>query len=427
MTFSAKLPLWIGTLALLLLLGGFGAWASLTQISGAIIASGQVEVEQNRQVVQHPDGGVVEAVLIEEGAQVLAGQVMLRLDGRDIATELAIVEGQLFELMARAARLKAERDSTSITWPDELTAATSRPEVLAIQQGQARLFDARRESLTREIGQMARREAQIGNQVDAIDAQIAALRDQEALIQDDLTDQQSLLDRRLAQVTRVRQLRRDQAALLGRIGELTAQRAEAEGRQTEFAIEGLKLTTIRREEAITELRDLRYSQLELLERRRNMQNRLDRLDLRAPVSGIVYGLAVTTPQAVIRPADPVLYLVPQDRPLVIATRIEPIHVDQVRIGQVVNLRFPAFDSRTTPELRGRVAKLSADSFTDDRSQASYYRVEIQLMEGELIRLAPREVIPGMPVEAFLKTEDRSPLAYLLKPLADYFNKAFRET
>ncbi|MDR6307272.1 HlyD family type I secretion periplasmic adaptor subunit [Pacificitalea manganoxidans] len=427
MTFSAKLPLWFGAIAVLLLVGGFGAWATFAQISGAIIAQGQVEVEQNQQIVQHPDGGVVQAVLIEEGARVTAGDVLLRLDGRDIRTELAIVEGQLFELMARAARLKAERDATPILWPDDLSAAAAtRPEVAALRQGQARLFAARTDSLAREVAQMARREAQIGNQIEGIDAQIAALRDQEALVQEDLTDQQTLLERRLAQATRVRQLRRDQAALLGRIGELTAQRAQAQGRQTELQIEGLKLTTTRREEAITQLRDLRYNELELLERRRNLRTRLERLDLRAPVAGIVHGLTVTTPQAVLRPAEPVLYLVPQDRPLVIAARVEPIHVDQVGLGQEVILRFPAFDSRTTPELTGQVAKLSADSFTDDRSQAQYYRVEIQLAEAELARLAPRDVIPGMPVEAFLKTGARSPLDYLIKPLADYFNKAFRE-
>ena len=211
------------------------------------------------------------------------------------------------------------------------------------------------------------------------------------------------------------------------MGDLEAQKAQAGGRITEIDIEILKLGTGRREDAITRLRDLQYRELELREQRLALIEQLDRLDITAPVSGIVYDLQVFALRSVIRPADPVLYIVPQDRPLIINARIEPIHIDKLSIGQEVNLRFSALDQRTTPELKGQVVQISADAFQDERQQLSFYRAEIALSEGEQDRLPEDAVlIPGMPVEAFIRTEDRTPLAYLTKPLTDYFTKAFRE-
>ena len=208
---------------------------------------------------------------------------------------------------------------------------------------------------------------------------------------------------------------------------MIAQRAENEGRITEIEIEALKLSTTRREEAITDLRDIQTSALELAEQLRALDEQLARLDIRAPVGGVVLGLTVFAERAVVQPAEQVLFLVPQDRPLVISVRVEPIHVDQVFVGQEVILTFPAFDSRTTPQLTGRVMTLSADAFTDEGSGASFYRAEVHLAEGEAARLPEGTVlIPGMPVDTFLRTNDRSPLTYLVKPLMDYFNKAFRE-
>ena len=223
-------------------------------------------------------------------------------------------------------------------------------------------------------------------------------------------------------------LQREQARLSGTVGELTAQKAQAEGRITELDIEILKLGTRRREEAITTLRDLQFRERELAEQRRAIQERLSRMEIRAPVSGVIYGLTVFAPRSVIRPADPVMFIVPQDRPLVIAAQVEPIHIDQLFLEQEVSLRFSSLDQQTTPELFGRVVQISADAFEDEASRVRYYRAEIVLNEGEATRLPEGSVlIPGMPVEAFIRTEDRTPLAYLVKPFADYFAKAFRES
>lgn len=428
-SWSIRKPATYGFLTLAALVLGFGGWSIATTITGAIVTSGQIEVEQNRQVVQHPDGGVVASINVSEGDTVTAGDLLLSLDGASIRSELAIVEGQLFEALARRGRLEAERDDTSsITFPAELSEALADdPEIAEKIEGQRRLFESRRDSLTSQTEQLSKRREQIEEQVIGLDAQSEAMVTQLGLLGEELADQQALLEKGLTQASRVLGLRREEADMRGQIGELAATRAQAEGRITETQIEVLRLASDQREEANTQLRESGAEELELVERRRALRERIARLDVRAPVSGIVLGLAVTTPRAVLRPADPVLYLIPQDRPLVIATRVPPIHVDQVHVGQAVKLVFSAFSSRETPELTGHVAVVSADALIDQRTQTPYYRAEILLDDGEMDKLTGQTLIPGMPVEAFIQTEARTPLSYLLKPFTDYFARAFRES
>jgi HlyD family type I secretion membrane fusion protein len=424
---SARGPLIGGFLGLLVLVGGFGAWAVLTHITGAVIAPGQVEVDQNRQVVQHPDGGVVSEILVKEGDAVAEGDLLIRLDPSELQSELAVVEGQLFEVLARRARFEAERDGAPALVFEPLLANSENPVAAELIEGQERLFEARLESAEAEKAQLSKRRDQIRDQIEGIRAQQAATAEQSRLIELELADQQSLLDRGLAQATRVLALQREKASLTGQAGELTASVAQAEGRITETEIEILRIETTRREDAITRLRDLQFNEIELSERRRALIERLDRLDIRAPVSGIVYGMQVFAPRSVIRPADPVLFLIPQDRPLIITTQVEPIHIDQIHPGQTVTVRFPAFDQRRTPELMGRIILVSADAFQDEQSRMSFYRAQVELLPGEIGRLpAEMTLLPGMPVEAFIRTGERTPFDYLAKPLADYFTRAFRE-
>ncbi len=428
--FPVRTPMVIGVLSLFVLVGGFGTWAATTNISGAIIASGQIEVDQNRQVVQHPEGGVVAEILVSEGDTVTEGEALIRLDPNRVKSELTIIEGQYFELVARRARLQAERDGRDTITFDEsvLARAEDDDDVAELVEGQRNLFDARRNSLERQTEQLAKRRDQIADQIVGIDAQQTALLRQLKLIEQELRDQQSLLDRGLAQASRVLSLQREEARLSGTVGDLTAQKAQAEGRSTEIDIQILQLDTERREEAITTLRDSQFRERELAEQRNALLDRLDRMVITAPVSGVVYGLKVFAPRSVVRAADPVMFLVPQDRPLVIAAQVLPIHIDQLFLDQTVSLRFPALDQRQTPELFGNVVLISADSFQDEGSQVSYYRAEIVLSEGEVNRLPDGStLIPGMPVEAFIRTADRTPLAYLVKPFMDYFTKAFRES
>lgn len=425
---SARRPLILGVITLIGLIGGFGLWSVTSIISGAIVAPGRVEVELNRQIVQHPDGGVIASIEVIEGATVVAGDILIRLDGTLLKSELAIVEGQLYEVQARRARLEAERDGLlKMTIPPALAAlATTRPEVAAQIEGQLRLFDARADTLARTVEQLDKRRGQTLSQIEGILAQETALILQLDLIARELADQQSLLEKGLAQAPRVLGIQREEARLSGLVGELTASRAQAESRVTETEIEVLRLTAARREEASEQLRDIGSAELELAERRSAIAERIARLDIRAPVSGTVLGLQVTTPRAVLRPADPVAYLVPQDRPLVITVQIPPIHIDEVTAGQAVKLVFPAFSARTTPELNGQISLVSADALTDSTNNLSFYRAEITLSATEVDRLG-QTLLPGMPVEAFIQTTPRTPLAYLIKPFTDYFVRAFRET
>ncbi|MDB5660790.1 MAG: type secretion rane fusion protein HlyD family [Cypionkella sp.] len=425
---SARRPVILGLVTVALLIFGFGGWSLTTEIDGAIVAGGQLEVEQNKQIVNHPDGGVVAEIAVKEAQAVKAGDLLIRLDGSLLQSELSIVEGQLFEMLARKARLEAERDDKDApNFSGEIAdLAKTRADVAEQIEGQRNLFFARKESLARQGDQLVKREGQITSQIEGIDAQIDALKQQLALIQQELTAQQTLLDKGLAQSSRVLELERNKASLQGSMGELISSKAQAEGRGTEIDLEVLRLAAVRREEASTQLRDLGPQALELVERRRALIERIARLEIRAPVSGLVLGLQVTSPRSVLRAAEPVLYIIPQDRPLVITAQIQPIHIDEVHVGQHVRLAFPAFSARTTPEIFGHVATISADALVDQRTQASYFRAEILLDEGELAKLKTQTLLPGMPVEAFIETGARSPMSYLLKPFTDYFKMAFRE-
>ncbi len=426
---SIRRPVLLGLLASIVLILGFGLWATLAKISGAIVAQGQIEVQRDRQIVQHPDGGVVEEILVTEGARVAAGDPLIRLDGAAIRSELTIVEDQLSELAGRFARLVAERDEAStLVFSNEILAlAATSPEVAAQVEGQQRLFEARRATLAEQRELLSRRIDQIRSQSDGITAQSKALAKQLDLIEQELASQQELLDKGLAQAGTVLALQREQARLEGQLGELAAELAKTEGQVTEIEIEISSLATKRREEATTELRQIGPMTLELAERRRALVERIDRLEIRAPVAGIVLGMQVTTPRAVLRPADPVLFVIPQDRPLVITARIAPIQIDEVAIGQSAELVLSAFSARDTPHLRGHVTLVSADALTDSQTGATYYTAELELDDGEQSRLGDRELLPGMPVEVFLQTGQRSPLAYLVKPFTDYFARAFRES
>lgn len=432
---GVRAPVALGLVALVLLVGGFGSWAVQARIAGAILAPGRVEVDRNRQTVQHPDGGQVAEVATREGAEVGAGDLLIRLDDATLRPELSVVESQLFELIAREARLLAERDDLAAlpastgpgggTDPDADT-EDGRAALAAAMAGQRRLFGARLESLLREREQLRQRQSQIDRQIEGIAAQRAALSDQRALIAEELATQEELLARGLAQAARVLSLRREAARLDGEIGALTARAAEARERATELDTRILTLDSSRREEATAELRDVQARLFELRERRRALRQRLARLDIRAPVAGTVHGLAVSGPGAVIRAADPLLSIVPSGRPLTVTVRISATDIDSVRGGQTARLRLPALDTRSTPELTGRVLSVSADAFTDENTGASYYRGEILPDPGEMAGLGDQSLIPGMPVEAYLTTAERTPMAYLLKPLTDQISRTFRE-
>ncbi len=427
--FSSRMPMVVGFGAVALFVFGLGGWAMGAKLDGAVIAAGRIVVDQNRQAVQHIDGGIVQEVFIEEGDNVDAGQLLIQLDPTDLKSQLTITENQLYELMARRGRLEAERDEAeTISFDSELLEiAEADPEVAALIDGQTRLFEARRENLAKTLTQLENQRAQLKNQIEGIDAQMDAGERQAKLIGEETAVQKSLLERGLAQSSRVLSLQREEARLAGLQGELIARRGQAMERNAEIGIQTLQLQTQRREDSITQLRDLQISEVEAHERREALLTRLDRMDIRAPASGIVYDLQVYGPRSVVRPADPLLFLVPQDRPLVIEARVDPVDVNKVHAQQEVVLRFQAFDMRSTPDLIGSITRVSPDAFTDNTTGMSYYLAEVNLPKEELSKLAEDQVlIPGMPADAFIRTGEHTPMNYLTAPLTRYMSKAMRD-
>lgn len=426
---NARLPMVIGAISILVLLLGFGTWATVTEIDGAVVAPGKVIVDRNRQAVQHPDGGVVDSVLATEGERVEAGDVLLRFDPTLALAELRGIEGQLAEVVARRGRLEAERDDLeAITFEPELARqAQNDPAVARYVDGQNRLFEMRREGLVQEVTQLETQQLQLRNQIEGIDAQLAALELQSTLIGEEMSVQKELLEKGLAQSNRVRTLQREEARIAGMVGEMIASRAQANERISEISIQILRLKMQRRQEALTTQRDLEMTELQLVQQREALRTQLDRMEVRAPVAGVVYDMRILGPQSVVRPADPMMFIVPQDRPLMIEVKVRPINVNSVHIAQEVVVRFPAFDMRQTPDLIGRVAQVSPDAFVDSASGESYYRAEVELAETELTKLHGDQVImPGMPVDSFIRTGEHTPLAYLMAPLARYFGTALRD-
>jgi HlyD family secretion protein len=425
---SARGFIRFGLFCVLLLGGGFGTWAATAKLSGAVIAAGQLRVETNRQVVQHPDGGVVGDILVRDGDTVAAGEVLLRLDDTLLRSELSALESQLYEIMARRGRLEAAQiDAETPEFdPELLEVAATDPEVEKLIEGQRALFRAKRESTAKELEVLGEKILQLREQIVGAEAEVSALQRQSELIAKELADQQSLLDKGLAQATRVLALQREASRLEGEAGQLKALIAKHKGEISEIEIERLRKTAADREEAITELRELGFRELELKQKRLQLREKLARLDLRAPRPGVVHDMSVHALQSVVRAAEPVLYIVPNDTELVVDARVDPMNIDQIHRGQEAVLRFSAFNSRTTPEIFGFVQTVAPDIVEDERTQQTYYKAEVALKDGELAKLDEQQLIPGMPVEVYIRTAERTPFNYMVKPITDYFNRAMRE-
>jgi HlyD family secretion protein len=416
--------------ATLILTGlGIGVWGAMARIDGAVIAPGAVEVEGNRQVVQHLTGGVMAAIHVRDGDEVETGEVLVELEGDAARSELEIVEGQWFEILARKARLAAERDlsATIEHHPDLVARAEVDPEVADLIAAQQVQFDARRKVQAEEAAQLTEREIQITKQNEGLESVLAATNAQLEFVKREVASQEELLAQGLTQLTRLLTPQREFARLEGSAGQVQAAIAENRGKIAETGIERVRLVSEVQEQAISELREIEFREIELRERRLALIDQIAKLQLRAPVTGVVYGSTADTLRGVIRPADPVLYIVPKDAELIVRVRIEAINRDKVQVGQPATLRFSAFDMRTTPEVEGEVSKISADAFEDEQTRTKYYTAEILITPEARAELDGLTILPGMPVEAFVRTGERSPVAYLVKPLTDYFSKAFRES
>ncbi|MXU66692.1 HlyD family type I secretion periplasmic adaptor subunit [Oceanomicrobium pacificus] len=424
---AALMALGWGTVILLVL--GLGLWGTQARLSGAVVASGRVVVELDGQVVEHDTGGRVAEILVDEGDRVEANDILMRLDGSALRSERAIQASLSDELAARMARLEAERDGAGeMVTPDGLVDRMADPAVHDLVAGQHRLFAARAETLQAEVDGLEEQKRQIAEEVAGQSSQIEAVDRQLELAASELADVENLRAKGLTSTARLLTLQREIARLEGLKGELIAAKARNRGRMVELDISALRLHSARREQAITELRQVAAAAAETGERLAALDEKIARLDLRAPVSGYVHSLSVRAVNAVLRPAEPVLTIVADSDPLVVTARVRPTDVDNVYPGQPATLRFVAFDARSTPDVAGTVERLSPDALADEATGETYYSVRIRPEADSLAALGDAQPLrPGMPVEAFLTTVEQAPLTYLVKPFTDYFRHAFRES
>lgn len=420
----------VGAFVVAAMLAGVGFWAATATISGAIVAPGTLEVAQRRQPIQHKAGGTVERIFISNGDRVAAGQLLIRLDARAARAELAYIEEQLFENQARQERLRADyTDAGRLVFSAALReVAAAEPRLAAILKEQRLLYDAAMEGVRAQTRHLAQRRNQIAVQVLGANTQIASLSTQIALVQEALEKQQSLLARGLTSSAPILDLQRELASLQGRFGQLTSARAESIERQTEVDLEIAKSTDLRRERLIAKARDLDSLIRQSRNEARRMRDEIAAAEIRAPVAGVVHGLRVESAQTILNPTEPILVLVPQGKASVVKTRVSPNDIDLVRLGQKVKLRLAALDQRVTPEITGKISRIAPDTTLDERSGTRFFEIEARLSEDALDQLPdPGLLIHGMPVEIYVLAGDRTPLAYLVKPVVDYFARAFRES
>jgi len=423
---STRQPILIGIVAVLLLVVGLGGWATTTQLSGAVIASGKLVVDSNVKKIQHPTGGIVGELLVKEGDKVKQGDVVLRLDGTQTRSSLGIVNKALDELLARQARNEAELNgATSVAFPAELSARSNDPEVSRLMAGEKKLFEMRRTARDGQKAQLREQIQQLHLQIQGIQAQEVAKGKEIQLLAQELEGVRVLWKQNLVPISRVTVLERDTARLEGERAALVASVAQNRGRIAELELKIHQIDQDLSTEVGKEMAENRAKMSEMTERRVAADDQLKRIDLIAPQDGRIFQRSVHTVGGVIQAGEQVMLIVPESDSLIIEAKVAPHDIDQIHVGQLAVLRFAAFNQRTTPELNGEVIHIGADVAQDDRASEPYYSVRIRVNEGELNRLDGLQLIAGMPVEAFIETTPRTVASFLVKPLTDQLARAFR--
>lgn len=424
---SIRKHLVVGLAVVLVLGGGVGGWAATVPISGALIAPGSVVVDTNVKKVQHPTGGVVGEVRARDGDVVKSGDVLVRLDDTVMKASLAIVTKGLNALNARAARLQAEAQGAShVIFPKSLLDQASDPDARAVMASEENQFQVRLAGRLGQRAQFQERISQLQEEIRGLTAQEDAKSREIELINKELGGVRDLFARNLVQISRLTALERDAARLEGDRGQFIAAKAQAKGKIAETELQIIQIDKDLSAEVSKELREVNDKIGELVERKVTAEDQLRRVEIKAPQDGVVLQSNVHTVGGVIAAGDAIMLIVPQQDALAVEARVNPQDIDQVKIGQKVLMRFSAFNQRTTPELTGEVIRVSPDTTTDQRTGQSYYTIRVSIPPAELARLDNVRLIPGMPVETFVQTGQRTMMAYLAKPLHDQFMRAFRE-
>jgi HlyD family secretion protein len=428
-TWTIRRPLVFGLVAVFGFLALLGVWSTRANIAGAVIGNGMIELSTTRTAVQHPIGGVVAEIFKLNGDVVEAGEVIMRLDDRKVRSDLIVTEGALFETLANIARLEAalEGRHEMILHPLLIEAAAENPEYQALLGRLELQLQDHFNAIDTEMRLLDEQIAQTEAQIQGVTAQLDAAQDEQVIVSAELVRANELSGVGLIRTAELSSLEKEDAGIRGEIGRLEAQIAELQGRVTESGLKRLSVMTDAAALIGTELSRLRPERTRLLEARTEMLDELARLEIRAPVSGQIIDSKVFGVQSVVVAASPLMMIVPDGEPVLARIRVPSTDIDQVFIGQDASMKFKTFNGRQIPIIIGQVIQISADASLDTRTQRTFYDVAIALTEEELAKLGDTELIPGMPVEAFLATESRTPLNYVMRPIMFYFDRAFRDT
>ena len=404
-----------------------GGWFFFMPLAGAVVVPGNLVVESNVKTIQHPTGGVVADIRVGNGTRVKAGDLLVRLDATQARASLQVVSKQLDEFRARIARLAAERDGRArLEFPDELAARSSDRTVQTLLVSEDSLFNARASARQSQRELQQGRIAQLTEEISGLETQVASRAKQLELIQGELVGVQDLYDKHLIPLSRLTALQREAARIDGERGQLVSSIAETKSKIGEAELQIVRLDQDFRGEVVKDIGEAQGKEAELAERAVAARDLLDRVEIRAPASGLVHQLAAHTIGGVIRPGDAIMEIVPDSEDLQIEARLQPQDIDHVHPGQSAFVRFSAFNQRTTPQLTGSVSYVSADTSHDQQTNAPYFTVRVVLPDEERRRLAGQQLVPGMPAEVFMQTGSRTMMSYLFKPIADQMRRAFVE-
>ncbi|MGZ3408730.1 MAG: HlyD family type I secretion periplasmic adaptor subunit [Xanthobacteraceae bacterium] len=416
-----------GVLIVVFLGCGVGGWAATSEITGAVIATGQIVVDSNVKKVQHPSGGIVGELKVRDGDRVKAGDIVVRLDDTVTKANLAIVTKGLNELSARKARLEAERDGKpGVTFSKELLAQGNDSDVALAMDSEAKLFSARRDGRESQRAQLRNQITELGQQIQGFEAQQEAKQKEIKLISRELEGVLDLYKKNLVPLSRVTQLEREAARLEGERGQFIASIAQSKVKVSDTELQIIQIDQDLASDVGKELREIDGKIGEYVERKITAEDQLKRVDIRAPQDGTIFQSAVHTVGGVITAGEPIMMVVPEADNLAVEAKTNPAEIDQLQIGQRALMRFTNFNQRSTPEIYGVVSRISADISTDQRSGASYYTIRISMPPDEVAKLGDVKLVPGMPVETFIQTGDRTVISYLAKPFTDQLKRAFRE-
>ncbi len=416
----------VGLIAIFGLFGGLCFWAANTDIAGAVIAGGTLQVESYAKQIQHPDGGTVKEILVHNDDAVTEGQVLLKLDDVAIRASLGVVTAQLNEALVQEARLVAEiGGKTVFTVPPALDAKD--PDVEALATTQQQILTSAMADKDGRIGQLSEQISQLNAQIDGLAMQQDAAEKQLKIIQDRMVNMDALFAQHLAQAADVSNLHLQEASAEGEKGRLIAAIAQTKATISEKKLAIEQIGNDFMSQTLDDLQKTRQTIAEATQQKLAGQDRLTRTVIRSPQAGIVHESIVHTVGGVVSPGQTLMQIVPQSDTLLVGIRIDPNDIDAIHQDQKVNLRFTSLDHRRTPEAWGKVESVSPDLVTEQQTGRRYYTANVRIDADELAKLDKSiKLLPGMPVEAFVTTGDRSVLSYLLHPLTEEMQLAFRE-